>query len=56
MGHRPKHELHTWFLVNLLKMNESKINFMLAGTKCHVKKAMGFTLDIDGSVFHASDK
>ena len=49
-------ELQAWFSSNSLQMNEAKTNFMLAGTKNHVKKTTGFTLDIDGSVVHASNK
>ena len=49
-------ELQAWFSANSLQMNEAKTNFMLAGTKNHVKKTTGFTLDIDGSVVHASNK
>ena len=49
-------ELQAWFSANSLQMNEAKTNFMLAATKNHVKKTTGFTLDIDGSVVHASNK
>ena len=49
-------ELQAWFSANSLQMNEAKTNFMLAGTKNNVKKTTGFTMDIDGSVVHASNK
>ena len=49
-------ELHGWFSANSLKMNETKTNFMLVGTKTNIKKTSGFSLEINGSTLKSSDK
>ena len=49
-------ELHAWFSANSLKMNETKTNFMLVGTKSNIKKTNGFTLEINGSTLKSSAK
>jgi len=47
--------VHNWFKTNSLKMNASKTDFILLGTKNSLRKAANFQLDFSGSTFASSD-
>ena len=47
--------VHNWFKTNSLKMNASKTDFILLGTKTSLRKAANFHFDFSGSSFESSE-
>ena len=49
-------ELKAWFSANSLKLNVSKTDFMLLGSKNNLKKASGFKFSFDSTMLKPTNK